>query len=132
VSNPTARTRPPSPWSSSSPNRPDLEAAATGLDPDEHLTGARLRHGDVLDAQRLGEVMNDGGLCDHERLMRSGVEVRGVEGGAVRDMEVWPSVAALQGEAANHRKLRRSRAGVVSVAETARRERVRCDLRRRT
>ena len=27
-----------------------------------------------------------------------------------------PPVAALQGEAANHRKLRRSRAGVVSVA----------------
>ncbi len=28
----------------------------------------------------------------------------------------WPSGAALQGEASNHRKLRRSRAGVVSVA----------------
>ena len=32
----------------------------------------------------------------------------------------WSSAAALQGEAANHRKLRRSRAGVVSVAEKAR------------
>jgi hypothetical protein len=42
-----------------------------------------------------------------------------------------PPVAALQGEVANHRKLRRSRAGVVSVAETARRERVRCESRRR-
>ena len=42
-----------------------------------------------------------------------------------------PPVAALQGEAANHRKLRRSRAGVVSVAETARRERVRYGSRRR-
>jgi hypothetical protein len=30
-----------------------------------------------------------------------------------------PSVAALQGEAANHRMLRRLRAGVVSVAEAA-------------
>jgi RNA-directed DNA polymerase len=33
----------------------------------------------------------------------------------------WPSAVALQGEAANHRELRRSRAAVVSVAETARR-----------
>jgi RNA-directed DNA polymerase len=32
----------------------------------------------------------------------------------------WPSGAALQGEAPNHRQLRRSRAGVVSVAEKAR------------
>ena len=43
-----------------------------------------------------------------------------------------PSGAALQGEAPNHRKLRRSRAGVVSVAEKARRECVRCEPRRRT
>jgi retron-type reverse transcriptase len=43
----------------------------------------------------------------------------------------WPSVVALQGEAANHRELRRSRAGVVSVAEKARHERVRCRSRRR-
>jgi hypothetical protein len=42
-----------------------------------------------------------------------------------------PPVAALQGEAANHRKLRRSRAGEESVADTARRERVRCESRRR-
>jgi hypothetical protein len=33
----------------------------------------------------------------------------------------WPSAAVLQGMAANHGKLRRSRAGVVSVAEKARR-----------
>jgi hypothetical protein len=32
------------------------------LDPDEHLAVARLGPGDVLDAQRPGEVMNDGGL----------------------------------------------------------------------
>ena len=43
----------------------------------------------------------------------------------------WSSVVALQGEAANHREVRRSRAGVVSVAEKARRERVRCGPRRR-
>ncbi|HMI71473.1 MAG TPA: reverse transcriptase domain-containing protein, partial [Solirubrobacteraceae bacterium] len=43
----------------------------------------------------------------------------------------WPSVVALQGEAANHRELRRSRAGVVSVAEKARDQRVRCGSRRR-
>ena len=42
-----------------------------------------------------------------------------------------PSGIALQGEVPNHRKLRRSRAGVVSVAEKARRERVRCEPRRR-
>lgn len=38
------------------------------------------------------------------------------------DREVWwPFAVALQGEAANHREVRRSRAGVLSVAETARR-----------
>jgi group II intron reverse transcriptase/maturase len=42
-----------------------------------------------------------------------------------------PSGIALQGEVSNHRKLRRSRAGVVSVAETADRESVRCEPRRR-
>ena len=31
----------------------------------------------------------------------------------------WPSAAALQGEAVNHREVRRSRAGVLSVAEKA-------------
>jgi hypothetical protein len=41
-------------------------------------------------------------------------------------------VAALQGEVANHRKLLRSRAVVVSVAEKARRERVRWEPGRRT
>lgn len=34
-----------------------------------------------------------------------------------RVMEVWPSGVALQGEAPNHRRLRRLRAGVVSAAE---------------
>ena len=47
-------------------------------------------------------------------------------------MEVWPSGFAVQAGSPNHRKLRRSRAGVVSVAEKARRERVRCATRRRT
>jgi hypothetical protein len=36
------------------------------------------------------------------------------------EMEAGPSEVALQGEASNHRKLRRSRAGVVSVADKAR------------
>ena len=44
----------------------------------------------------------------------------------------WPSAAALQGEAANHRKLRRSRAGVVSVADKAHYQCVRCGPGRRT
>ena len=43
----------------------------------------------------------------------------------------WPSAVALQGEIANHREVRRSRAGVLSVAEKARQQRVRCGSRRR-
>ena len=39
--------------------------------------------------------------------------------GCIRDVG-GPYEAALQGEASNHRELRRSRAGVVSVAEKAR------------
>ena len=42
-----------------------------------------------------------------------------------------PSGAALQGEASNHRKVRRSRAGVLSVAEKAGQDPVRCEPRRR-
>ena len=42
-----------------------------------------------------------------------------------------PFAVALQGKAANHREVRRSRAGVLSVAEKARLERVRCGSRRR-
>src|SRR5450755_1460029 len=37
-----------------------------------------------------------------------------------RPMVWWPFAAALQGEAANHREVRRSRAGVLSGADTAR------------
>ena len=43
----------------------------------------------------------------------------------------WPFAAALQGEAVNHREVRRSRAGVLSVAEKACCQRVRCGSRRR-
>ena len=43
----------------------------------------------------------------------------------------WPFAVALQGEIANHREVRRSRAGVLSVADTARGKRVRCRSRRR-
>ena len=43
----------------------------------------------------------------------------------------WPFAVALQGEIANHREVRRSRAGVLSVAEKARQQRVRCGSRRR-
>ena len=43
----------------------------------------------------------------------------------------WPFAVALQGEIANHREVRRSRAGVLSIAETARYQRVRCGSRRR-
>ncbi|MCA1709576.1 MAG: hypothetical protein LC808_42380, partial [Actinobacteria bacterium] len=43
----------------------------------------------------------------------------------------WPFAAALQGVAANRREVRWSRAGVLSVAEKARCQRVRCGSRRR-
>ena len=43
-----------------------------------------------------------------------------------RPLVWWPFAAALQGEAVNHREVRRSRAGVLSVAEKARYQRVRC------
>jgi hypothetical protein len=46
-------------------------------------------------------------------------------------MAWWPFAVALQGEAANHREVRRSRVGVLSVAEKARCQRVRCGSRRR-
>jgi hypothetical protein len=42
-----------------------------------------------------------------------------------------PSGIALQGEVSNHRKVRRSRAGVLSVADKAGFEPVRCEPRRR-
>jgi hypothetical protein len=44
----------------------------------------------------------------------------------------WPSGVALQGEAPNRRKLRRSRAGVVSVTEKSHSQCGRCEPRRRT
>src|SRR6266545_5143742 len=50
---------------------------------------------------------------------------------AASEMEGRPSGAALQGEAPNHRQLRRSRAGVVSVTEKAGSQPVRCEPRRR-
>ena len=51
--------------------------------------------------------------------------------GGARPMVWWPSAVALQGEAVNHREVRRSRAGVLSVAEKACCQRVRCGSRRR-
>jgi hypothetical protein len=43
----------------------------------------------------------------------------------------WPFAVALQGEAANHREVRRSRAGVLSLRRRRDFERVRCGSRRR-
>jgi RNA-directed DNA polymerase len=43
----------------------------------------------------------------------------------------WPFAVALQGEAANHREVRRSRAGVLSLRKRRAIERVRCGSRRR-
>lgn len=56
---------------------------------------------------------------DRAELCGAALEMEGPAGGW------WSSAAALQGEAANHRKVLRSRAVVLSVAEKARRERVR-------
>jgi hypothetical protein len=47
-------------------------AEAAGFDPDEHLAVARLGPGDVLHAQRLGEVMNNCGLHGAVRLIGDG------------------------------------------------------------
>ena len=68
-----------------------------------------------------------------------GIDVEGdTDGsGAAREMKEpgrlvwWPFAAALQGEAVNHREVRWSRAGVLSVAEKACCQRVRCGSRRR-
>jgi hypothetical protein len=52
---------------------------------------------------------------------------------AVPVMEVFgPPGSPMEVGSPNHRKLRRLRAGVVSVAEKARYQRVRCATRRRT
>jgi hypothetical protein len=60
-------------------------------------------------------------LCAANAKESVDVEDRTLWRGAVPEMEVcWSSGVVLQGEASNHRKLRRSRAGVVSVAEKAR------------
>lgn len=48
-----------------------------------------------------------------------------------RPLVWWPFAAAVQAEAANHREVHWLRAGVLSVAEKARFERVRCGSRRR-
>jgi hypothetical protein len=48
-----------------------------------------------------------------------------------RPLVWWPFAVALQGVIANHREVRWSRAGVLSVAEKARCQRVRCGSRRR-
>jgi hypothetical protein len=43
--------------------RVDVGVAQTaGLDPDEHLAVTRLGPGDIVDGERLGEVINDGGF----------------------------------------------------------------------
>lgn len=50
----------------------------------------------------------------------------------LRSEAFGPLESPCRGEASNHRKLRRSRAGVVSVAEKVRHDRIRCEPRRRT
>src|SRR5215211_3744458 len=92
------------PWRDQRPSGGDLPGQGVqGDGPADHRSGPR----------------DDGGVAEPgvprtER--RRDVEDRVLWFGAVSEREVWPSAAALQGEAANHRKLRRSRAGVVSVA----------------
>jgi hypothetical protein len=71
-------------------------------------------------------------MVRRERRRRFDVEGDTDGCGAAREMKEpglwawWPFAVALQGEIANHREVRRSRAGVLSVAETARYQRVRC------
>src|SRR6266511_4025404 len=75
--------------------------------------------------RNLGGVRREGGRRD--RCSRSDP----TDAGCIRDGG-WPSEAALQGEASNHRELRRLRAGVVSVMEKAHKECVRYEPGRRT
>jgi hypothetical protein len=76
-------------------------------------------------SQRVGPVGSIGARVCHER--RGGLVVEGRIDGAVlhrrwrgRLVGWWASAVALQGEVANHREVRRLRAGVLSVAEKAR------------
>jgi hypothetical protein len=66
------------------------------------------------------------GRCRTNRRMRCCMRDEGA-----RLSAWWPFVVVLQGKIANHREVRRSRAGVPSVAEKACLERVRCGSRRR-
>ncbi len=74
--------------------------------------------GESPGASHSGEVDTPTFVC-HERKGGIDVEGRVRQCGAVPEMEERPSGVALQGETPNHRQLRRSRAGVVSVADKA-------------
>jgi len=41
-------------------------AHAAGCEPDEHLAGPRLRQVDLLDGERLPELLEDGGTDPHD------------------------------------------------------------------
>ena len=87
-----------------------------------HATYRLIRYADDCVPRTLKEVR-----CRRRyRRMRSCIRDEGA-----RPLAWWPFAVALQGEIANHRELRRSRAGVVSVAEKACCQRVRCGSRRR-
>jgi RNA-directed DNA polymerase len=84
----------------------------------------RHAHGDVI----VVRFADDGvprtqkeGRCRTNRRMRCCMRDEGARLGAW-----WPFAVVLQGKIANHREVRRSRAGVPSVAEKARLDRVRC------
>jgi RNA-directed DNA polymerase len=96
-----------------------------------HQWRTRHAHGDVVIVRFADDCV--------PRTLKEESNVEGdTDGcGAAREMKEpgwlvwWPFAVALQGEIANHREVRRSRAGVLSVAEKARRQRVRCGSRRR-
>ena len=90
----------------------------------------RHAHGDVILARFADDcvprTLKEDRCRRRYRRMRSCTRDEGA-----RPVVWWPFAVALQGEAANHREVRRSRAGVLSVAEKARCQRVRCGSRRR-
>ena len=125
------------------PSRADVLRDA---DPCDHIgrdIGGRIvpgAGGDLAERRKVSRTRRKDSVLGWHRYQIPGVAVgvyyagqEYIKGYGITNVDSpWSSAVALQGEAANHRKVRRSRAGVVSVAEKARRERVRCGSRRRT
>ena len=94
-----------------------------------HKWRSRHAHGDVVITRFADDCVprtQKEDRCRTSRRMRCCMRDEGA-----RRKAWWPFAVVLQGKIANHREVRRSRAGVLSVAEKACVERVRCGSRRR-